>query len=98
VTGVLFLFGAAMFGVVLYVPLFVQGVLGQSATSSGTVLLPLVLMMSVTSILIGQIIGRIGSIRTFIVGGMALLTVGAFLLSTMAIGTSSLLLALVSWL
>ena len=93
VTGILFLYGAIMFGVTLYIPLFVQGVLGQSATGSGTILLPLVIMMSVTSILIGQIIGRIGSIRTFIVAGMALVTVGAFLLSTMGVGTSFLLVS-----
>lgn len=90
ITVVLFLFGIAMFGVVVYTPLFVQGVLGQTATGSGTILLPLVLTMSVVSILIGQMIGRLGSLRIFLMVGMGLLSLGAFLLSTMGSGTSSL--------
>ena len=32
-----------MFGTISYVPLFVQGVIGTSATSSGVVLTPLML-------------------------------------------------------
>lgn len=89
VTVVLFLFGAGMFGVTVYTPLFVQGVLGQTATGSGTVLLPLVLTMSVTGVLIGQFIGRLGSLRTWIMAGMGLFSLGAFLLSMMGTGTSS---------
>ena len=37
------LVGMAMFGTISYVPLFVQGVIGTSATSSGVVLTPLML-------------------------------------------------------
>jgi predicted MFS family arabinose efflux permease len=92
VTVMLFLFGAGMFGVTIYTPLFVQGVLGQTATGSGTVLLPLVLTMSVSGIFVGQMIGRLGSLRTFIMAGMGLFTLGAFLLSTMGTETSSLLI------
>src|SRR3712207_8862369 len=34
------------FGIILYTPLFVQGVLGKTATGSGTVLTPLVFSMA----------------------------------------------------
>jgi MFS family permease len=42
----MFMVGIAMFGVILYTPLFVQGVLGKTATGSGTVLTPLVLSLT----------------------------------------------------
>lgn len=31
---------AAMFGAIMFLPLFVQGVMGKTATSSGTILIP----------------------------------------------------------
>jgi len=37
--------GVAMFGAIMFVPLFVQGAIGASATSSGAVLTPLMLAM-----------------------------------------------------
>ena len=43
------LVGMAMFGTISYVPLFVQGVIGTSATSSGVVLTPLLLGAVTTS-------------------------------------------------
>ncbi len=42
--------GVGMFGTIMFVPLFVQGVLGGSATSSGLVLTPLMLAMMVASV------------------------------------------------
>src|SRR5207244_2510433 len=48
------LVGMAMFGTISYVPLFVQGVIGTSATSSGVVLTPMILGAVCTSVLTGQ--------------------------------------------
>ena len=45
----MFFVGIGMFGVILYTPLFVHGVLGQSATNSGTVLTPIVFAMTAPS-------------------------------------------------
>ena len=42
--------GVGMFGTIMFVPLFVQGVLGGSATSSGLVLTPLMLAMMAASV------------------------------------------------
>ena len=51
---------AAMFGAIMFLPLFVQGVLGKSATNSGIILMPLMLGAMVTSIGAGQILARTG--------------------------------------
>src|SRR4029453_4187008 len=50
------LVGAAMFGTISFVPLFVQGVIGTSATSSGVVLTPLILGAVTMSFISGQIV------------------------------------------
>jgi MFS family permease len=55
--------GAAMFGTIMFIPLFVQGVLGDSAASSGAVLTPLMLALIAASVLSGQIVSRTGRYR-----------------------------------
>src|SRR5690242_20374473 len=50
----------AMFGTIFFLPVFVQGVIGNSVTSSGAILVPLLVAMIVTSIGSGQIISRTG--------------------------------------
>ena len=64
----------AMFGTISYVPLFVQGVIGTSATSSGVVLTPLMLGAVTTSILTGQLVSRTGRYRWNAVLGPVVLT------------------------
>lgn len=71
--------GWAMFGSLSFVPLFVQSVLGTSATEAGTTLTPMMLGWVVASIVGGRMLLRIG-FRTVALSGMILLTVGAFLL------------------
>ncbi len=78
-----FLLGIGMFGVILYVPLFMQGVLGISATRSGSLLTPLLISAVISSIAAGNIIGRTGRYRMLAVGGSALATVGMFLMVAM---------------
>ena len=58
-----FLFGMGMFGVIVYVPLFMQGVLGVSATRSGSLLTPLMVAFVVASIATGNIMARTGRYR-----------------------------------
>ncbi|PZS06047.1 MAG: MFS transporter, partial [Candidatus Chloroheliales bacterium] len=79
--------GAAMFGIILYSPWFVQGVIGKSATSSGAILTPLMLMIVLGSIVTGQVVSRIGRYKLFVIAGTIAMTVGAFLLWGMGIGT-----------
>jgi MFS family permease len=72
-----------MFGTILFIPLFIQGVIGTTATQSGTVLMPMMIVMIVSSIVGGQIISRTGRYKMIGVFGMCLMTVGLFLLSGM---------------
>jgi len=75
--------GIAMFGAISFLPLFLQAVSGVSATASGLLLLPLMAGLMTTSIASGRIISRTGRYRWWPICGMAVCSVGAFLLSTM---------------
>jgi MFS family permease len=79
----------AMFGTISYVPLFVQGVIGTSATSSGVVLTPLMLGAVTTSLLTGQLVSRTGRYRWNAILGPIVLAVGMFLLWRMSVSTTS---------
>ncbi len=83
------LIGMAMFGTISYVPLFVQGVIGTSATSSGVVLTPLMLGAVVTSFLSGQLVSRTGRYRWNVVLGPPVLAIGMYLLSWMNAQTTN---------
>jgi EmrB/QacA subfamily drug resistance transporter len=84
-----FVLGMGMFGVILYVPLFIQGVLGVSATRSGSLLTPLLLGAVVGSMAVGQIIGRTGRYRWLAILGASLSTAGMFSMSTMNRNTTN---------
>ena len=83
-----FLISASMFGAILYLPLFVQGVLGDSATNSGIVLTPMMLGFMVSSIVGGQLLSRTGRYKILAMGGFIVGAVGMFLLSRMTPTTS----------
>jgi EmrB/QacA subfamily drug resistance transporter len=72
-----------MFGTVLFVPLFIQGVIGTSATQSGTVMMPMMLMIILGSLAGGQIISRTGRYKMVALFGLSVTTIGMFLLSLM---------------
>jgi EmrB/QacA subfamily drug resistance transporter len=76
-----FVIGAVLFGVTIYVPVFVQRVLGGSATVSGVVLIPLSLGWVVASIASGQAIARTGRYRAFPLLGSTLVLAGTWLLT-----------------
>jgi len=84
-----FCIGMGMFGIILFVPLFFQGVLGRSATYSGTLLMPQMLAMVVASTLSGQAVARLGGhYRIQAIIGLAIMAAGLFLLSFMSPDTS----------
>jgi len=87
-SGIGFIVGISMFGSIVFLPLFLQVVLGASATSSGLLLLPLVGGLLVASITSGRLITRTGRYRIYPIVGTALLTFGMWLLSTMDVDTS----------
>lgn len=85
-----FLMGLGMFGSLMFLPLFLQGVIGVSATSSGNTMLPMMFAMIGASTLGGWLVTKV-SFRSLFVSGMSLMAVGFYLLSTMTIATSQLL-------
>jgi EmrB/QacA subfamily drug resistance transporter len=87
--GCMALVGAAMFGTISFVPLFVQGVIGTSATSSGIVLTPLVLGAVVTSFVSGQVVSRTGRYRPNTLIGPIVLGAGELLLWRMTVNTTN---------
>ena len=52
--------GFAMMGSLFYIPLFVQGVIGSSATNSGLVTMPMMIAMAIASAIAGQVMSRFG--------------------------------------
>ncbi|MGI8855849.1 MAG: MDR family MFS transporter [Thermomicrobiales bacterium] len=83
-----FLTGMAMFGSILFIPLFMQTVIGVSATQSGSLLTPMMVIWSVGSISAGQLVARMGRYKMVVLVGMALMTVGLFLLARMTADTT----------
>jgi EmrB/QacA subfamily drug resistance transporter len=90
---VLFLSGVGMFGAIMFLPTFMQVVQGRSASSSGSLLMPMLLAMIGSSIATGQLISRTGRYKVFGLLGMGAAAVGMFLLSQLAPDTSNLMLA-----
>jgi EmrB/QacA subfamily drug resistance transporter len=83
--------GWAMFGSAAYVPLFVQAVLGTSATAAGATLTPLLIGWVISSIIGSRLLLSMGY-RTLALAGMALLTIGSFLMTQVDVGTPRLLM------
>ena len=70
-----------MFGAIFFLPVFVQGVIGNSVTNSGAILVPMLVAMIVTSIGSGQFISRTGRYKIPLLVGIVVMGVGYFLLS-----------------
>ena len=73
--------GMGMFGAITYLPLFLQAVLGASATNSGLVLTPMVMSIVASSMVSGRLMSRTGRYRSLTIGGMAMALGGMFTLS-----------------
>jgi len=80
---IMFLFGMAMFGAILFIPLFAQEVLGRTATNSGVILTPMVLSLVAVSIVTGQLVSRVGKYKILTIVGTAATTAGILWLSRM---------------
>jgi EmrB/QacA subfamily drug resistance transporter len=83
IIGVTFLTAMGMFGSVSYIPLFVQSVIGTSATNSGLVTMPMMLTMAITSTAVGQVLSRTGRYRILLIVGLVIMTVGMYMLAQM---------------
>lgn len=83
-----FIVGLIMFGVIIYIPLYLQTVHGATPTSSGLQLLPMVSGMLVTFISSGRLVSRWGRYKVFPIVGTAITSLGLYLLGLMTPTTS----------
>lgn len=86
----MFFSSAVMFCGIIYIPLFVQAVLGKSATSSGGITTPMMLGLAAAATISGQIMSRTGKYKILGITSLCLTLVSTVLLSTMDGDTSGL--------
>lgn len=82
-----FLSSVGMFGSIMFIPLYVQVVMGRSATASGIFMTPLVLGMVFASITAGQLISRTGRYKALGIVGALVSAAGMFALSRVGVDT-----------
>ena len=80
-----FVVGMAMFGAIIFLPVYLQAVQGFSPTGSGLALLPMVVGLFATSIGSGQLITRTGRYRVYPITGAAVLFAGIVLLTRLGV-------------
>jgi len=76
-----FILGMAFMGAVMFMPLYMQVVLGVDATGSGFAMLPLMGGLMFTSILSGRLVSKSGKYKAYMVGGVIILVAGVYLLT-----------------
>lgn len=82
------LIGMTMFGSIMFLPVYVQGVLGLNAQGSGLVMAPMMISFIVGSIVSGQVMSRTGKYRALAWLSGAVIVLGALLLNQMNVNTT----------
>jgi EmrB/QacA subfamily drug resistance transporter len=90
----LFAATVSLFAAIVFLPLFLQLVTGASATGSGLLTLPLLVASALSTIAAGQIMARTGRYKVFPVAGLALMSAGLALFSTLGADGSRAIAAL----
>ncbi|PVI07883.1 MFS general substrate transporter [Periconia macrospinosa] len=84
-----FCVGATMLTFAMYIPLWFQAIRSTSAMQSGIRMIPLVLSVVVGSISSGGLVQRIGYYTPFMIAGSCFMAVGAGLITTWTLDSSS---------
>ncbi len=71
-----FVIGMAFLAAIVFLPIFMQNVVGLSATSSGFAGLPLVIGLVVGNVLSGQLVSRFGRYKPLMLAGLVVMIVG----------------------
>jgi MFS family permease len=79
-----FLVGIAMFGSMIFLPVYLQVVQGMSPTASGLAMLPMVVGLFSTSITAGRMMTRNGRYKIFPILGSSIVIVGLLMLSQLS--------------
>lgn len=88
--------GGAMMAAGSFLPLFLQVVAGESATASGLALAPMMVMLTIGSMVAGNLMTRLGRYKVFIVVGPVLLIVGLAALTRLDESTTGI--SMLPWL
>jgi len=93
-----FILGIAMFGLIIYLPLFMQAVMGVTATRSGNLLTPMMLGIVTGTFTCGQATLRLRSYKIPVLAGSVLAAIGTILFARMNASThpSDVLLGMVA--
>lgn len=86
-SGIGFVIGFAMFGAIVFLPVYLQIVQGVTPTMSGLLLLPLMLGLLTASIGSGRAISATGRYKIFPIVGTGIVVVAMFLLSHLSVTT-----------
>jgi EmrB/QacA subfamily drug resistance transporter len=92
-TAVMFMNSIAMFGVIVYTPLFAQGVLGVSPSTSGLLMIPMSITMTSMGIIVGQLMAKFEVIKPFLLLGHVILIIGGLLMLTLSPTSNPLMLS-----
>lgn len=92
-----FVVGFAMFGAIVYLPLFLQVVRGSTPTAAGLQLLPLMIGLIIASVMSGRLISKTGKYKIFPIIGTIMAAIAVFMLSKLGIDTSYWYIALAAF-
>jgi Na+/melibiose symporter-like transporter len=92
---VTFFIGMGMFGIIMYVPFFAQGVLGTSATVSGLIEMAMTIAMVAASAIAGALITKTGKYKLLAIVGLVIMAAGIFLNSLLHVDSTILRLILI---
>ncbi|WLR52882.1 MDR family MFS transporter [Bacillus tianshenii] len=83
-----FMIGMGMFGAVMYMPFFLQGVMSVSATKTGFVMMFMTLSMVLTSTGGGQLVTKTGKYKIFALAGLLIMACGMLSMAFMTMDSS----------
>ena len=83
-----FLLGLALFGALTFLPLYQQTVQHLSPTTSGLMLIPMMLGSTVTALISGQVTTKTGRYKVLPIIGAGMMTIGMYLLTRIGLHTS----------
>lgn len=84
-----FLMSLGMFGAIMFIPLFMQGVIGMTAAEAASVMTPMMLGSIVASIFGGRLLIKTG-LRPMLIAGLSTMVLGFYLFLTLGLDTTRL--------
>lgn len=89
-SAIVMLNGAAMMGTTFFLPFFVQGVLGYTAGTTGSIMTPMMLSLIAASVTSGQVISRTGKYKRNAIVGALMANVGLALMLRLGVHSGNL--------